>query len=108
MDTQELDTKPAGRYALAAYLDARMKNSVNASLYTEKQKAQAEGMRFALELVYSGPVHLNYRQKGISLKVEGRTVKDRANLRLLEEEWASRGIQRKDSPQGVIYHVKHA
>lgn len=107
MDTKELDTKPAGRYALAAYLDARMKNAVNSTHYTQKQRTQAEGMRYALELVRSGDIHINYRQKFIAIKAAGHAIKDRKNLLLLEQEWADKGVEILNTPQGTIYRIKN-
>lgn len=101
-----IDTQEAPNKWWAAQ-DARMRNIVNMSQYSESDKIRAERMKLALELVYSAKsVYIAFGKKGISLKVDGADVRDRKNLKLLEADWTTAGVVKKISPQGVIYRIK--
>lgn len=59
-----------------------------------------------LDLVYANRgIHVNYRQKFITVKVDQARVKDRRNLDLLEQEWEAKGVRKCSSAQGVIYRI---
>jgi hypothetical protein len=106
MKQTELETKSAGSYAYAAARDARMRNIVESSHYSEKQKIAADRMALALELVYHArAIHINYRKKFISVKVDRAYVKNRENLQYLEAEYETLGYKKSSSPQGVIYRI---
>jgi len=106
MKTNELDTKSAGYYAFAAARDARMRNIVESSHYSEKQKIAAEGMALALELVYKAKgIYINYRKKFIAVKVDHAYVRDRANLASLEAYYEALGYTKSASAQGITYHI---
>jgi len=101
-----IDTQEAPNKWWAAQ-DARMRNIVNMSQYSESDKIRAERMKLALELVYSAKsVYIAFGKKGISLKVDNAEVRDRKNLKLLETDWTTAGVVKKISPQGVIYRIK--
>jgi hypothetical protein len=105
MKTQVLETREAPVKWWAAQ-DARMRSLVNSSLYTQKQKTQVERMKLALEMVYAAKgVHIAYGKTGISVKVDGALIADRANLKLLEAEWAAQGVTKKVTAQGITYRV---
>lgn len=104
MKANELDSKDAGKYAFYAARDARMRNIVNASKYSEQDKIRAERMKLVLELVYwAKGIHVNFRKTKIAIKVDSATVKDRSQLKLLEQDWEKQGVTKTLSPQGVIY-----
>ena len=105
MKSTDLETQSAGYYAYAAARNARMTSTINASHFSEAQKIQAERMRLALEMVYAGTVHVNFRKKQITLKVDRPTVRDRKELALLEQDWAARGVTKRISEQGVNYKI---
>jgi hypothetical protein len=74
---KELDTKQAGRFALAAVLDARRRNTNNKSLYSQDQIRKALSVRDLLDYAFSyTSLYINYRQKFISIKVEGARARD--------------------------------
>ena len=109
MKAKELDTQPAGYYAYAAVRDARMRNFAMSSKYNEAQKVQAERMKLGLEMVYSAKgFYINYRAKFIAIKIENPQVRDRKNLKLLEQDYEKAGISKEITPQGVIYRIKKA
>lgn len=109
MKHKDLETKSAGYYAFAAARDARMRNLVEASHYSEKQKISADRMALALELVYHArAIHINYRKKFIAVKVDRAYVKDRETLNLLESDYESLGYKKVSSPQGITYHIPKA
>lgn len=99
IDTQQAPTK------WWAAQDAKMRNIANKSHYKSEVHIQVERMLMALDLCYQARgIYEAYGKTGISVKVDGPTaVKDRKNLRLLEQEWAERGIVKKVSAQGIIY-----
>ncbi len=103
MRAKELDTQEAPYKWLAAR-DARMRNIVNATRFTDAQKTRAERMKLVLEMVYaSRAVHINYRKTKIAIKIDSAQVVDRVNLRALEAEWTQAGVTKTQSAQGVIY-----
>ena len=104
MKANEIDSKDSGIYAFYAARDARMRNIVNASRFTDALKLRAERMKLALEMVYwAKAVHVNFRKTKITVKVDAGTVKDPKNLRLLEKDWEMQGVSKTLSAQGVIY-----
>ena len=106
MKTTELETKSAGYYAFAAARDARMRNIIESSHYSEKQKISADRMSLALELVYyAKAIHINYRKKFIAVKVDKAQVKDRTSLKLLEADYEALGYKKSASAQGITYHI---
>lgn len=106
MKSQALDRDQAP-FPLAAVLNARMHNSVNRTLYSNKQIAKATGMFHCLEQVYSGKFYMNYRKKFIVLKVDG-TVRNKAGLKMLESGWETEAgivVTKHVTPQGRLYRV---
>lgn len=62
------------------------------------------GRRDVLDLLVDHEgIFINYRKKGICVKVCNPQVKDPKNLRALEAEWAAKGVVKKVSNQGSIY-----
>jgi hypothetical protein len=108
MQTKDIETKAAPNKAWA-FVDARMKNTVNASRIPHSEKIRAERMKLALELVYHAKdIYISYGKKGISVKVDQPEVSDHKNLNLLEGDWSKVGVTKKRSEQGVIYRFKLA
>lgn len=107
MQSKELETKDAGFYARAAAINARLQHAVNATNFTDSQKAKAERMKYALEMVVSArEIYVTCRKKFISVKVDRPGfVRDRKLLALLEGDWAQEGIQKVESAQGFSYRV---
>lgn len=106
MKQTDLETKSAGYYAFAAARDARMRNIVESSHYSEKQKIAADRMALALELVYYAKgIYINYRKKFIAVKVDRAYVKNRENLQFLEAEYEALGYKKASSAQGITYHI---
>ena len=109
MQSTELETKSAGFYAYAAMRDARMRNLVNSSHYSQKQKTAADRMALALELVYwAKGIYINYRENFIAIKLDRAQVKDRKNLQLLEAEYTGLGYKKVVTNQGVTYRIPKA
>ena len=101
---RNLDTKEAPTKWWAAQ-DARMRNLVNKSHYSEQTQIRVERMMMALGLCYNAKgIHEAFGKRGVSIKVDRPTsIKDRINLRLLEQDWDQLGVSKKVSPQGIIY-----
>lgn len=106
MKKQDLENKPAGRYAYAAVIDAQSRAANMWSHYSQAQRTQAERMKLGLELCYyHRDIHINPRKKFISVKVENARVRDRANLQLLEADYERQGIKKVVTDQGVTYRI---
>jgi hypothetical protein len=106
MQTKDLDTKNAGFYAFAAARDARMRAAAMWSHYTPAERAKAERIKLGLEMCYSAKgFYINPRSKFITIKVDNPTVRDRANLALLEQDYAAQGITKIVTAQGVSYRI---
>jgi hypothetical protein len=103
MQTKELDTKKAGFFAWAASRDAAIKSYAASTGYTDAQKLQAERVRLGLELCYhQSEIHINFRQKFIVVKIDNPQVKDRKNLKLLENDYSNIGITKQILKAGGI------
>ena len=103
IDTQEAPNK------FWAARDARMKAFAGWSHYTDKQRIRAERMALGLEMVYwSTGIHINPRNKFITIKVDKAQVKDNKTLSLLEKDYEAEGITKVVSAQGIIYRIPKA
>jgi hypothetical protein len=86
--------------------DASMSSYRASTFYSDAQKLAAERLRLGLNLVYaSRAIHVNYRQKFITIKVEHPVVRDRRALALLEQDYERLGYKKRVSAQGVIYRI---
>jgi hypothetical protein len=104
----KLNVRDAEDNKVAAFLDARLRNSVNKTLYSAAQVAKAIRMRDALAGLYDAQdVLVNYRKTKITVKVAGPySVLDKKALRYLEDGYELQGITKSVTPQGVIYSIK--
>jgi hypothetical protein len=105
MQTQELETRSAGRYAYFAAQDAAVKSYAASTHYTSQQKLNAERKKLVLEMAYYGEVYINYRKKFIALKVANTNVQNRKLLAELEQDFAAQNIVRVQTPQGIVYRI---
>ena len=106
MQTKTLETKNAGFYAFAAARNARMRAAAMWSFYTEAERVRAERIKLGLELCYSARgIYINPRNKFITIKLDNPTVRDRANLALLEADYAAQGIVKIATAQGICYRI---
>ena len=102
---KELDTKQAGRFALAAVLDAQRRNTNNKSLYSQDQIRKALSVRDLLDYAFSyTSLYINYRQKFISIKVEGARARD-AMAKKVIELFETQGYGVVSTQQGIIVRV---
>ena len=102
---KELDTKQAGRFALAAVLDARRRNTNNKSLYSQDQIRKALSVRDLLDYAFSyTSLYINYRQKFISIKVEGARARD-AMAKKVITLFETQGYGVVSTQQGIIVRV---
>ena len=91
----ELDTeyRNAGNYGWFAARDAWRRSAENAGRFSDKQKAKAESMKYALELVYSAKeISITFCKKWIRVKVHNPVVRDKKNLALLESDWTKSNV----------------
>ncbi len=106
MFVTETEHKSAGKFAWFAAKDASLKSAVNASRFTDSQKLKAERVKLALELVYScEEVKITNCKTWIRVKVIKGMIRDRKNLRMLEQDWTNAGIEKVFTNQGIIYRV---
>lgn len=105
MQTRELETKSAGRYAYFAAQDAAVKSYAASTHYTNQQKLNAERKKLVLEMAYYGQVHVNYRKKFVALKVVNTNVQNRKLLAELEQDFAEENIARIVTAQGIVYRI---
>jgi len=88
--------------------DARMRNLANKSHYSAQTHVRVQRMVMALDHCYSArAIHEAFGKNGVSIKIDRPGgVRDRVNLRLLEQDWAQAGVTKKVSAQGIIYRFK--
>jgi hypothetical protein len=109
MFVTESEHKSAGKFAWFAAKDASMKSAVNASRFTPEQKLKAERVKLVLELMYSSAAEepmITFCKTWIRVKVFTKVVKERKELRLIEEAWELENIKKYPTPQGIIYRVR--
>ena len=105
---KELDTKQAGRFALAAVLDAQRRNTNNKSRYTQEQIRKALSVRDLLDSAFSyNSLYINYRQKFIAVKVEGARARDSMSKRVIEL-FEQLGYSVVSTQQGIIVRLDSA
>jgi hypothetical protein len=104
MKTQVKDTQEAGVKWWAAQ-DARMRNIANKSRWSPQVQLKVEAMKAVLDYIYAGRIYEAYRVRGVAIKIDRPTVRDRAMLRDAEAQWAAEGITKTLTPQGVLYQV---
>jgi hypothetical protein len=98
------DEAPCKWYAAQ---DARIRNIANKSHYDAATQLRVDRMKGLLEFIYAARgVYEAYGKKGISIKVEGARVRDRAALISIERDWEQQGVVKKVTPQGVIYRIQ--
>lgn len=103
IEVTEMKNKQSPNKQWAAW-DAGRRDDENRARHTEKDRNRAVTMRDVLDLLVEHEgIHINYRKKGICVKVCKPQVKDAKNLRALEAEWAAKGVVKKVSDQGSIY-----
>ena len=103
MHTVTLNTEEAPNKFWAAR-DARMRNYANSTRYDSATKIRAERMKLVLEMLYAArAVYIAYGKRGVSVKVDRASVRDKRELAAMEAQWASEGTVKRVSAQGVIY-----
>lgn len=104
MKTLHIDTKEAKNKYFAAN-DRQMRNTINASGYSDRQKHQMEKVKLGLELCIQGTIYpTTFGKKASSIKVKvGANIFDKVLLALFESDWALLGMYKKISPQGTQY-----
>ena len=108
MKDRVIDTQEAPFKWFAAR-DARMKAAAGWTHYSDAQRVRAERMALGLEMVYwNKGIHINPRNKFITIKVDKAQVKDSKTLALLEKDYEAEGITKVVSAQGIIYRIPKA
>ncbi len=85
--------------------DARMRSIANKSQWPQAVHLTVDKMKVALGELYAGKIYEAYNKKRVSIKIDRPVVKDRQWLRLLEAEWALKGVTKTVTPQGILYRV---
>lgn len=99
-----LDTREAPVKWFAAQ-DARMRNSVNKTIWPESVHQRVQRMLSVLDMLYAGKIYEAYGRRRVSIKIDRPTVRDRRWLNLMEQEWAEQGVVKTVTPQGILYKV---
>jgi hypothetical protein len=102
----ETEHKSAGRFAFFAARDAAFKSAVNASRFSNELKLKTERMKLVLEILFaSDEVTITYCKKWARVKVHNARPRDKKLIKEWEEAWATDGIVKVLTEQGVIYRV---
>lgn len=102
----ETDHVSAGRYAFFAARDVALKSAVNASRFSTQLKLKTERMKLVLEILFaSDDITITYCKKWARVKVHNARPKDKKLIKEWEDTWASDGIVKVMTEQGVIYRV---
>ena len=102
---KELETKPAGRYAFAAAMDAQRQNSNNKSHYSQEQIRRAVTARDLIDTAFSYTnLYINYRAKFIAIKAEGARRKDRMAHEVVKL-FENNGYDVVTTAQGMIVRI---
>lgn len=87
---------------------ARLYSTISASHHDQSKKVRAEQIKQVLELCYlAEESYITYRKRFIAIKISKPcVVKDATTLAAFEQDWSQQGIEKIDTPQGVIYRLK--
>ena len=107
---KEIKTQGAGRFALAAFLDANRYSDECRVVYTPRQRAQAESFRDIVAMAYTNVrSEPTYRKQWITVKVErGALVRDRKIVNEINAICQERDYQRVVTPQGTLFRMPKA
>lgn len=106
MKVVESEVASAGYYAAAAAADARMRNAIGITHFSDMQVARANRMKYVLELCYkSAGIYINYRRKFITVKVSDPVVSNRKMLDALTRDWETEGIYKVATQQGILFRI---
>ena len=104
MQTVYKETQEAPNKWWAAQ-DARMRNIANKSLWDAAVQLKVERMKMVLDMLYAGKIHEAYGKRRVAIKVYKAVIKDRKQLREIEAQWATEGITKTLTPQGLLYQI---
>lgn len=105
LKTIELDSNPAFMPWLVVKKEEQ-RNQENASRYTSKQRSNAQTLVDLLDYAYAAKgFHVNYRKTFIAIKVDHPIVKDRKQVKILEELFDVRGYTKAVTAQGFIIRI---
>lgn len=105
MKTEEKDFVQADN-KIAAFYKSKLLNAVNATGYSDREKAKANGMLYCLEMCYGfSRSFINFRKTFIAIKFEDAKVKNRKLLAELEAEYDAAGVKKIKTGQGIIYRI---
>ena len=83
---------------------ARMRELKNRSRFGSQARLRAERMKLALECVYANSaVTVEFGKTAIRVRVADAIIRNRAELRLLEQEWTQSGVAKDQLKGSVIY-----
>jgi hypothetical protein len=103
---RDLDTKPAGKNAYAASVDAGRYSDECQMLYTPKQRAAAQTFQDIVNMAYSAKqTYLTYRKTFVAVKLVNAIVRDRKILRELESICNERGYVKVNTAQGITFRM---
>jgi hypothetical protein len=102
---QELDTKDAGQFKYAAFMDAQRRDNDNKSHYTTEQIHRAVSARDLIDTAFRySKLYINYRKKFIAIKAESARRKDALASEVLDL-FQSYGYGVVSTPQGLIVRI---
>lgn len=103
---RDLDTKPAGRFAYAAAIDADRYSDECRVRFSPQERAQIETFRDIVSMAYSSEnSFVNFRKTMAVIKLVNPVVRDRRMVRELDEICAERGYEKVRTAQGLIIRM---
>lgn len=106
INTRDLDTQPAGRYAWAAARDANRYSDECRMSYTGRERSQVETFLSLVQMAYTGVrAEPTYRKKFAVVKIEKGEVRDRHLAREIDAICEERGYEKVRTPQALSFRV---
>ncbi len=106
LQEKELNTRPAGRYAYAAAIDANRYSDECRMRYNGNERARVDTFVDLVNMAYSARVFTNYRKKWVQIYLKDVIVRDRKWARELDNIIAERNYEKVRTESGVTIRMR--
>lgn len=106
MQEKELNTRPAGRFAYAAAIDANRYSDECRMRYSGAERARVETFVDLIGMAYSARVFTNYRKKWVQVYLKDVIVRDRKWAREIDEIIQERNYEKVRTDSGLTIRMR--
>jgi hypothetical protein len=105
LQTKDIETVSAGKYAYAAFLNAESTSRYWRATFTPKQQAQAETFADIVGLAYTNVLKPTFRKTMATIKVNRGLMRDKQMIKEVMQICEERGYRVRSSAQGINFNI---